>query len=151
MADGLAAQVVTAMLLLLVQAHSDGTERAEVLGAVRFGALFAVHGAPAEAKAGARCGPVREHYGIQVLEPSLYTKPDNLSPVAIAARGGHIAGAGRHQCRRRVAGRRGRARTRAGCGASRLVLGAAHGAAPDHRAGARRHRVAASPAPPRRY
>lgn len=57
-----------AMTLLLAHSRCDGAERAEVLGAVRFGALFAVHGAPAEAKAGARCGPVREHYGIQVPE-----------------------------------------------------------------------------------
>lgn len=46
-------------------------ERAVVGGAVRFGALFAVHGAPAEARAGAACGAVREHYGIQRVEATL--------------------------------------------------------------------------------
>ncbi|KAJ8716386.1 hypothetical protein PYW07_003013 [Mythimna separata] len=46
-------------------------ERAVVRGAVRFGALFAVHGAPAAAGGGAPCGAVREHYGIQRVEATL--------------------------------------------------------------------------------
>ncbi|XP_063891716.1 metabotropic glutamate receptor 1, partial [Helicoverpa armigera] len=46
-----------------------GGRRAVVPGGVRFGALFAVHGAPAAA--GAPCGPVREHYGIQRVEATL--------------------------------------------------------------------------------
>lgn len=61
--------------LLLGGARGAAAERAEVSGAVRFGALFAVHGAPAEAKAGARCGVVREHYGIQVLKRGRARKP----------------------------------------------------------------------------
>lgn len=46
-------------------------ERALVGGAVRFGALFAVHSAPVDARAGAACGGVREHYGIQRVEATL--------------------------------------------------------------------------------
>ncbi|XP_063826467.1 metabotropic glutamate receptor 1-like [Ostrinia nubilalis] len=48
-----------------------GDRRAVVAGEVRFGALFAVHGAPVEARAGSRCGAVREHYGIQRVEATL--------------------------------------------------------------------------------
>ncbi|XP_075975715.1 metabotropic glutamate receptor 5-like [Anticarsia gemmatalis] len=50
---------------------AGGGPRAVVRGAVRFGALFAVHGAPAAARADARCGAVREHYGIQRVEATL--------------------------------------------------------------------------------
>lgn len=56
---------------LAALAARGAAERAVVAGAVRFGALFAVHGAPAEARAGARCGAVREHYGIQRVEATL--------------------------------------------------------------------------------
>lgn len=66
-------------LVLLTACHAsrdtDVTSwyrRARVPGAVRLGALFAVHGAPAAAAAGrAACGPVREHYGIQRVEATL--------------------------------------------------------------------------------
>lgn len=67
LASGLVALAAAALLLVRAGGDGAGAARAEVLGAVRFGALFAVHGAPADARAGARCGPVREHYGIQVL------------------------------------------------------------------------------------
>nr|XP_012549741.2 metabotropic glutamate receptor 1 [Bombyx mori] len=59
---------VLAVLVTALLVPADA-ERAVVRGAVRLGALFAVHGAPAEA--GARCGPVREHYGIQRVEATL--------------------------------------------------------------------------------
>ncbi|KAJ8723590.1 hypothetical protein PYW08_003502 [Mythimna loreyi] len=52
-------------------AWACAAERAVVGGAVRFGALFAVHGAPAAAGGGAPCGAVREHYGIQRVEATL--------------------------------------------------------------------------------
>lgn len=45
---------------------------ASVRGAVRFGALFAVHDAPRDARAGGSCGAVREHYGIQVPTACFY-------------------------------------------------------------------------------
>ncbi|CAH0683410.1 unnamed protein product [Spodoptera exigua] len=56
---------------LVARAAPAASESARVSGAVRFGALFAVHGAPMEARAGAACGPVREHYGIQRVEATL--------------------------------------------------------------------------------
>lgn len=59
-------------------ARASAGERAVVSGAVRFGALFAVHGAPAAARAGAACGPVREHYGIQRVEATLLAL-DNIN------------------------------------------------------------------------
>lgn len=61
---------VVVALCAAALARAEDT-RAVVRGAVRFGALFAVHGAPAEAAAGARCGRVREHYGIQRVEATL--------------------------------------------------------------------------------
>ncbi|XP_053604548.1 metabotropic glutamate receptor 5-like isoform X2 [Plodia interpunctella] len=65
--------MLLALLAALGEAGGAGVvrTRAEVRGAVRFGALFAVHGAPAAAVAGARCGAVREHYGIQRVEATL--------------------------------------------------------------------------------
>ncbi|XP_060801446.1 metabotropic glutamate receptor 1 [Amyelois transitella] len=62
---------LAAAAALAASAAGGGAARAEVRGAVRFGALFAVHGAPAAAVAGARCGAVREHYGIQRVEATL--------------------------------------------------------------------------------
>lgn len=59
------------LLHLWVLVEGGSGERAVVGGAVRIGALFAVHGAPAAARAGAPCGAVREHYGIQRVEATL--------------------------------------------------------------------------------
>ncbi|XP_061704171.1 metabotropic glutamate receptor 1-like [Cydia pomonella] len=56
------------LLLLTGAAGARDTRRAVVPGAVRLGALFAVHGAPG---GGGACGAVREHYGIQRVEATL--------------------------------------------------------------------------------
>uniref|UniRef100_A0A2H1VBH7 SFRICE_033360 n=1 Tax=Spodoptera frugiperda TaxID=7108 RepID=A0A2H1VBH7_SPOFR len=63
--------LVVAAAWLVARAAPAASESARVRGAVRFGALFAVHGAPTEARAGAACGVVREHYGIQRVEATL--------------------------------------------------------------------------------
>lgn len=70
---GAAAALVACVCMCLqaCAAARSGDTRAVVEGAVRFGALFAVHGAPVEARAGSRCGAVREHYGIQRVEATL--------------------------------------------------------------------------------
>ncbi|XP_049872855.1 metabotropic glutamate receptor 1-like, partial [Pectinophora gossypiella] len=70
----MAARVAACALLLAGlrgAAAAAGAAAAGAGGGVRFGALFAVHAAPADARAGARCGPVREHYGIQRVEATL--------------------------------------------------------------------------------
>ncbi|CAH1636686.1 unnamed protein product [Spodoptera littoralis] len=63
--------LVVAAAWLVGRAAPAAGESARVRGAVRLGALFAVHGAPMEARAGAACGMVREHYGIQRVEATL--------------------------------------------------------------------------------
>ncbi|CAG9788014.1 unnamed protein product [Diatraea saccharalis] len=66
-----AVAAVAAVMLADTATATNSGERALVVGEVRFGALFAVHGAPVEARAGSRCGAVREHYGIQRVEATL--------------------------------------------------------------------------------